>query len=1101
MLKITFDNDFNGISQAVVVAGKPFGAPVLVQGNFGQALKSGLSTGYVQYQAKGIINPACGTIEMWVCPLDWTPAEDKEFHYFFEALGEGTFYLYKYKDCTNLWMATCDVKPANERNRASEIYIGDWKRGEWHHIAGTWSEDGVICYVDGKPAAEHPTKGWLPKGLDTINIGEMHPSSNSSTLIDEVRIYNCVLSPDQIAAHKDGIFDLTKENICLKCDFDPLIGEVKVCLRTEVADLDVAPLSARLDIVAKGASISSNAKTFPFVCGRLVQSLSFSSPQPGEYDIIARVILDENFIELRKDLRIPTKEWQGNQLGMADKVLPPWDRYPLKVKSTLGGCVVQCWGRWYIFRHSALPTQITSRGEMLLTQPISLHMKSGGENVELINQSIKVISNSDTRAELAGVLIGRMGEKSIRFETSIKAEYDGLLLVKLSCKEPQNLPLDCMSIDIPLRQKRAMYIHRLRGSWPGWPGNSGRVPYGNGPEGNGVINHGEFIPFVWLGDNDRGLFWFCESDEHWPNSESDSAIEIVRSCDDVRLRLNILSRDPAKKDQELHPNWEFTFGLQATPVKPLPKNWRKWRLRYADKVPDANLQIIWPVSLEKTYVFSWDEIPGNDNIKLMEFLTREFRIDWVKNAKIEKIDNDKTIEVSAENKYLSLKLDDKNTEVILEIDYHRTNKEFIAKMEESKLNIYEKTPAYFLKHFGYPEAMDSAIVSNLIGQLHDKNIKAVTYLCLAGLSGGCPEWPFFKDCAMGPDFVDSEDVMMYPPLDRSTCRGYHESFKVVSPHNKDYCDFIVWKNKQFICSYGIDGVYHDLTQPWGSDNLVSGCGYIRCGKTRPTYPILAYRELYRRMYSVLKSVLESLPKETFTMAHMSGNVVIPILAYDDSYLDGEHLAGPIKKNENSNYLDVLSDPQDVDRIQSALEHFRIEFMGRQWGLMPFFLPEFDEKQSIEKGPTRLLMALLMIHDVSPWANNCNIDALNDAWKALRDFDYYESDFIPYFDPRPPATFTLNPKPPASDLNDNHHVYVSAYQRPNKRTLFVIANFDKVERVGKLRMNLQRLGLRRPGLKLSVTDWLKKESLALKGNGVLPLEVPCLDYRMIVVGAK
>jgi hypothetical protein len=92
---------------------------------------------------------------------------------------------------------------------------------------------------------------------------------------------------------------------------------------------------------------------------------------------------------------------------------------------------------------------------------------------------------------------------------------------------------------------------------------------------------------------------------------------------------------------------------------------------------------------EEKYVFSWDEIPGNDNRRLMEFLTQEFRIEWVKNAKIEKIDNGKTIKVSAENKSLSLKLNDKNTEVILEIDDHRTNK-FTAKMEEGKLNIYEE---------------------------------------------------------------------------------------------------------------------------------------------------------------------------------------------------------------------------------------------------------------------------------------------------------------------------------------------------------------------------------------------------------------------------
>jgi hypothetical protein len=92
------------------------------------------------------------------------------------------------------------------------------------------------------------------------------------------------------------------------------------------------------------------------------------------------------------------------------------------------------------------------------------------------------------------------------------------------------------------------------------------------------------------------------------------------------------------------------------------------------------------------YIFGWNEIPGNDSTRLMEFLSQKFLIDWVKKAKFEKIDNGKTIKASAENKSILLKLDDKNTEVILEIDNVRTNK-FTAKIEEGKLNIYdESTP-------------------------------------------------------------------------------------------------------------------------------------------------------------------------------------------------------------------------------------------------------------------------------------------------------------------------------------------------------------------------------------------------------------------------
>ncbi len=91
---------------------------------------------------------------------------------------------------------------------------------------------------------------------------------------------------------------------------------------------------------------------------------------------------------------------------------------------------------------------------------------------------------------------------------------------------------------------------------------------------------------------------------------------------------------------------------------------------------------------DKNYLFSWDEIPGNDNERLIEFLTQNLNIDWAKTAKIEKA-NDKIIKVSYESKSLSLKLDDEKTKVNIEIDDGRTEK-LIAKTENGKLNIFDK---------------------------------------------------------------------------------------------------------------------------------------------------------------------------------------------------------------------------------------------------------------------------------------------------------------------------------------------------------------------------------------------------------------------------
>ena len=88
------------------------------------------------------------------------------------------------------------------------------------------------------------------------------------------------------------------------------------------------------------------------------------------------------------------------------------------------------------------------------------------------------------------------------------------------------------------------------------------------------------------------------------------------------------------------------------------------------------------------YLFSWDNIPGNDNERLIRFLKTRFGIEWAETAKIEKIDNDRTIKLSFENNSLSLRLNNEKTKMNLEIDNDRTD-EFIVHTENGKLNIYD----------------------------------------------------------------------------------------------------------------------------------------------------------------------------------------------------------------------------------------------------------------------------------------------------------------------------------------------------------------------------------------------------------------------------
>jgi PGF-pre-PGF domain-containing protein len=89
----------------------------------------------------------------------------------------------------------------------------------------------------------------------------------------------------------------------------------------------------------------------------------------------------------------------------------------------------------------------------------------------------------------------------------------------------------------------------------------------------------------------------------------------------------------------------------------------------------------------RSYLFSWEEIPGNDSERLIDFLKSNYDVDWVETATIDKTDNGKKIKITAGKKSISLNLNNENTELNLKIDNGKTDK-FIVKTENGKLNIY-----------------------------------------------------------------------------------------------------------------------------------------------------------------------------------------------------------------------------------------------------------------------------------------------------------------------------------------------------------------------------------------------------------------------------
>jgi hypothetical protein len=249
--------------------------------------------------------------------------------------------------------------------------------------------------------------------------------------------------------------------------------------------------------------------------------------------------------------------WLGNTAGVGEEQLAPWTRV------AAAGNKVNVWGRSYAFGGLPLPSSVVARGEEVLAGPITLAGAAEGKPLAWTTAAQKgggrlLYSKPHGTDVSAGAESG-----SLVCDGRISVEFDGMVRCDLRLAPKTGVPavsLERLDLEVPLRKEHAVYLHTWPGQW-GTAANSRALP----AEGH----RGPFKPFVWLGDTQRGLAWFTESEENFFNRKTDPVIEIRREGDAVVLRIHLITV-PQKIEKPL----EYTFGFQATPVKPAqPDAW------------------------------------------------------------------------------------------------------------------------------------------------------------------------------------------------------------------------------------------------------------------------------------------------------------------------------------------------------------------------------------------------------------------------------------------------------------------------------------------------------------------------------------------------
>ncbi|MHC5055281.1 MAG: glycoside hydrolase domain-containing protein [Planctomycetota bacterium] len=274
--------------------------------------------------------------------------------------------------------------------------------------------------------------------------------------------------------------------------------------------------------------------------------------------------------------------WLGSDsYGERFTVSPPFT--PIRVRRRTFEVV----GRRIEMR-GALPEQITSKGEELLAAPVNLVAVVQGRKVPArVTRRLTLGKRDDARAEFTG----SYEFAGLDIDLSGYIDFDGMIFYELAAKpaprSPDSPPLltggagviQRLYLPIPVKNERARYYHSTAG---GWSGAFGIIE----DEGDGRLwsseGFADFVPYVGLSDDERGIQWFADNDHDWALGDDAPCAEIVRRRGVTELRVNLVraSGPPWALGEGFERAFSAKFGLIAFPVKPMPRGWRNANLDF-----------------------------------------------------------------------------------------------------------------------------------------------------------------------------------------------------------------------------------------------------------------------------------------------------------------------------------------------------------------------------------------------------------------------------------------------------------------------------------------------------------------------------------------
>ncbi|MHC4874134.1 MAG: glycoside hydrolase domain-containing protein [Planctomycetota bacterium] len=278
------------------------------------------------------------------------------------------------------------------------------------------------------------------------------------------------------------------------------------------------------------------------------ERIDYSKLKPGKHLVELAATLPKGGKTFKTSKEVNFSElapWVNNTIGISREILPPF------TPMTQGPQSVSMWDRTYEWSDKSIfPAKIISGKSNLLSAPIQLVVEKGGVQHRIPMQKYRMKSFAPDRA----VILVAGKKEGIHLSAELWVEYDGLIWFNVRFFREKADLIDRVFLEIVMPEDSATHYHAAPNR-----AINGRVK-----------DKKETYPYqvyFWLGTEERGIGFISESQESWVLPKKHEVFSLTPEKGNVVWQVDLIAKSTRSRKRT------FEFGLQATPVKPLPADY------------------------------------------------------------------------------------------------------------------------------------------------------------------------------------------------------------------------------------------------------------------------------------------------------------------------------------------------------------------------------------------------------------------------------------------------------------------------------------------------------------------------------------------------